>query len=235
MTPRRCREEVTSLALHLLRTGAALDISTIVERQNSGLTIVEASGASLLPPTAAKREFGDIVEYMEVLGNRRFVCLLRDGATLEISYAFDGDVLISHRLCFQPCPVTFMQDELDLIGEGFSINEIVGLSLEGEWRTRLRLKSPIRFDYDLRAAAVDHPASHLHISSGGCRIPVFGPLSIGHFVRFVFRHFYPELWRSDLTLRGWKMTKLSRSIMDIEEDELFAECRSGEAAKIRRR
>jgi hypothetical protein len=233
MTPKTCREEITSLIRHLVATGAALDINTIVERHASDLKVIEPSGASSWQ-LAARRDFGDIAEYIDVLYSRRFACLLLDGAAIQMSYAFSGEGLVWHRLCFHPCPITLGQDELDLIGEDIGLGELVDLSLEGDWRTRLRLRSPLRFDFDRRTAMKGHSASHLHVSSGGCRVPVFGPLSVGHFVRIVFRHFYPSLWSDDPTLRGWKLTQLARSIAQSEEGELYIDCKSRDAAKLLR-
>lgn len=222
MTPRTCREELTSLVVHLMDSGAALDYNSIVERRGGGVVQVEPAGSRPLP----YRDFGNVEEYMNVVSRRQFACLLFDGGAIQVAYTFKEDIVIRHRLCFHPCPVMLARDEIDLIGEELGLSEIVDLCLDqNNWRNRLRLRSPLRFDYHEEPAAPDHSASHLHVSHSACRIPVFGPISIGHFVRIIFRHFYPELWASDRRLREWRLVHLERSILAAEESELFVECR----------
>jgi hypothetical protein len=223
MTPRNCREELTSLVVHLMDIGAALDYNSVIERRGGGVVLVEQAGSSPLP----YREFGNVEEYMDVIRLRQFACLLFDGGAIQVAYTFKDDVVIRHRLCFHPCPVVLARDEVELIGEELGLSEIVDLCLDqNNWRNRLRLRSPLRFDYHEGFTTHDHSASHLHVSHGTCRIPVFGPVSIGHFVRIIFRHFYPELWASDGRLREWRLVQLGRSILTTEECELFVECRS---------
>jgi hypothetical protein len=50
-----------------------------------------------------------------------------------------------------------------------------------------------------------HPASHLHLLDEVCRWPVFGPICVGHFIRFIFRHFYPKIWSEFEKLRNWEL------------------------------
>jgi hypothetical protein len=65
----------------------------------------------------------------------------------------------------------------------------------------LRLRAPVRFDYDPNSATLVHPAAHLTFNHHECRMPVKGPLSLGHFVDFIFRNFYPEQWQAHALLR----------------------------------
>jgi Uncharacterized conserved protein (DUF2290) len=43
----------------------------------------------------------------------------------------------------------------------------------------LRLRSPIRFDYDPEKQTLSEPSSHVHLSDAGTRIPVHAGLSLG--------------------------------------------------------
>jgi hypothetical protein len=90
--------------------------------------------------------------------------------------------------------------------------------------TLLRLRSALRFDFDQDAATQAHPASHLTIAHQDCRIAVFAPLSVGHFVRFVFRNFYPHAWKDHAFLRDWPLHQFNRCIHTDHRNELFIEC-----------
>jgi hypothetical protein len=90
---------------------------------------------------------------------------------------------------------------------------------------RLRLRATLRFDYDIEKACVGHSGSHLHFCGENSRWPVFGPLSLGHFVQFIFRHHYPDLWWQHQLIRDWPKPFGDRCITQPEEFELFVECR----------
>jgi hypothetical protein len=63
---------------------------------------------------------------------------------------------------------------------------------ESDLKSRLRLVSPIRFDFDSRISDPLHHCSHVTTLKSTCRIPAYGPVSVGHFIRFVLTHFYQE-------------------------------------------
>lgn len=116
-----------------------------------------------------------------------------------------------------------------------AVTDLVADATQAEPFPRLRLRSPIRFDFDLAAQAPNHAASHLHITHEDCRLPVFGPLSVGHFARFIFRHFYPELWNRFQFLREWPLHFGTRSVTPQEGTELFIECQQTAATVARKR
>jgi hypothetical protein len=165
------------------------------------------------------------------LRNGQYTALLTDGALLQVSYTFDRDDVIGHRLCYYPCPLVLkpeisdfingfddqLADELD--AQRSALNE----STDVESGFDLRLRGPLRFDFDVQSAGPNHSASHLHLLHDESRWPICGPLSIGHFVRFVFRHFYSS---SDIAaLRNWPLQHGDRTVTADEELELFIECR----------
>jgi len=138
-----------------------------------------------------------------------------------------------------PCPVVLelpdhelelpLSDLVDLeIASDFE-GDLNGINFqEFDSATRLephlRLRSPIRFDYDPRRAGADHPASHVTLAGDECRCPVFGPLSIGHFVRFIFRYFYSIVWQRHSFIREWPLRFGNRYVSVTDERELFVEC-----------
>ena len=107
---------------------------------------------------------------------------------MQLSFDYEGDELIRHRLAYVPCPYTL--ERLDFTDSLFEMLELSDALRPDE----IRLAAPIRFDFDSHAARADHSASHFTLLSPEARIPAIGPLSLGHFVRFIFRHFYPSEW-----------------------------------------
>jgi hypothetical protein len=57
------------------------------------------------------------------------------------------------------------------------------------------MRSPVRFDFDVKNAADEHPASHLHMQNGKCRLFVDSPVCFNRFIKFVFRNFYPDTYK----------------------------------------
>jgi hypothetical protein len=103
---------------------------------------------------------------------------------------------------------------------GYGLVEILEDLSPQELKERLNLQSPIRFDFNREKAREDHPASHVHMLRNECRIPVFAPLSIGHFVKFVFRQFYPEKWKDSVFLQDWPCTRFDRTVTRLQEKQI---------------
>lgn len=87
----------------------------------------------------------------------------------------------------------------------------------GHGEEYLRLRTPVRFDFDPDAAAERHPASHLSLNDQDCRIPVRGPMSLGHFIEFVFRHFYSSVWAKHDFLADTHREPMSRMLTPEHE------------------
>ena len=146
--------------------------------------------------------------------------------------SFTANQLLKHRFCWIPAPITIDRDDVNET----DLAELVDQGLEG---AGLRVLdddtagddllhiAPVRFDYDLDSHGEDHAACHLTFNRPSCRVPVFGPLSLGHFVRFVFRNFYPDEWSAEPRLRAWALRFGARMITAAQEGEIFVECRQG--------
>ena len=158
-------------------------------------------------------EVAALQDYIDQLNGQQYVAVLYDGAILQLSYEFNYDRLVKHRLLFWPCPVQFNEEDLN----EFNLSDLVELALASDEVTnRVCLVNPIRFDYDRDACRPDHPASHAHLGRSACRIPVRAPLSVGHFVDFVFREFYPQEWRSYEWLSSWPKHEFDESVTQEE-------------------
>lgn len=183
--------------------------------------------------------FGTIQEYRHLILNRQYTCAFVDGALLQMSFTFRNGKLTRNRLCYYPCPLIFNQADwdptaiplLDFLDDLFAdeINEVLKAIVEPESSSatiRLRLRGPLRFDFAPDQQAPLHPSSHVHIEGEGVRVPVFGPLSIGHFIRFITRHYYPSIWMTTDALRAWPQALATRCVTIEEEGCLFLDCRS---------
>ncbi len=169
--------------------------------------------------TMTSLEYGSISEYVSYVECHQFNTILNDGSLLQMSYDFKRDTLKGYRLCYYPCP--FDLDKELLIKE--PLLELVNLYAESG-SSSIRLRSPIRFDYAIDSANEGHSAAHVHINHKECRVPVVSPLSVGHFIDFVFRNFYPETWQLNQFLREWKRDLGIRCILPTEESSLHIAC-----------
>lgn len=150
-------------------------------------------------------------EYCRWIEARAYSALLFDGSLLQVTYDLDAGNVVGHRLVYFPCP--FDIDEVRLREE--PILDVISdykASVEA-----VRLRSPIRFDFDPANHTSGHPRTHLTVLWDHCRWAVSTPLSLGHFVRFIFRHFYPELWRSHEFLRKWSQSYVAKGALSDDE------------------
>lgn len=153
--------------------------------------------------------------YRDWIAAESYSMVLFDGAVIQMTYDFDGNDLVGHRLVYFPCPFEIdeaLLDELPLL-------DVIELYAESR-QTTCRLVTPMRFDFDPRSAHTGHPASHLSLNGLDCRWPVTAPLSPGHFVRFVFSQFYPHLFVALSFVREWPVSHRNRTITDHDESGL---------------
>lgn len=167
-------------------------------------------------------EFASIEEYLWFMGNKQYSFILFDGSLIQISYDFRHREIIGHHLGLYPSPVPIDTEELHLYYEyGYTMEDLIHDKLVS---SNVRMKSPIRFDFDKNDNRENHAASHLHISQDNCRIPVFAPLSLGLFIRFIFCNFYPEHWDSHQFIRTWPQQIYDSSIMTSQKKQIHINC-----------
>ena len=221
MTPAQIRNDVDQFITTLYEERLAIDTNPVLLLESPGEAMITWSNETTLSDLFDLDSTWD--EYIETMRRRWFSVVLWDGAYLQCSYTFSGARLIKHRLCYFPCPISFTETEASRL----TIEEMMFLLEDHELRNRLRLEGPLRFDYDQGAGSVDHPPVHLTISRKSCRIPVSYPLSVGHFVRFVFAHFYPEQYEASARLRAWSCATWDRCLPAVQYDTIFLDWRRG--------
>jgi hypothetical protein len=134
------------------------------------------------------REHGTVDQYVHWVANGTYSAILFDASLLQITYDLARDTIVGHRLAYIPCP--FIVDTA-LLDDGTPVADVVSLY---DQLSDVALRSPMRFDYDLRAAKRNHPAAHLTVNTADCRIACVAPTHPLRFADFIFRHFYPRLW-----------------------------------------
>lgn len=225
MTPSAIRSEIDQLARKLLVAEIAIDLNPII-RADVGDNTSIVTWVNCTP--SADQVFATLGEYRSLVRNRQFSVIVLDGSLLQFAYRFRRRTLVEHRLCFYPCPFPLKPDEWARYQDaGFGLLDILDYFDLNEYEDRIRLQSPLRFDFDLENVAANHPATHLHISRDGCRVPVFAPLSVGHFARFVFMNFFPEQWEAHEFLRTWPRTRYDRTLASCDRTQLHLECVTG--------
>lgn len=136
-----------------------------------------------------------VEQYLAWVRGGEYSAVLRDGSLLQLTYEISNDLINGHRLAYVPCPVEIEEDWLN---EGEPIEDVVSLYLDNA--AAIRLRTPVRFDFDWTAARPGHPAAHFSINSADCRVACVAPLHPYRFIDFVYRHFYPRYRRVH---EGW--------------------------------
>jgi hypothetical protein len=235
------RNEAQRFLLALLEVELLLDYRAPVLRRSNRVAIVTWPSSENSRGLVVPGQFGTVPEYRRMLQDQEYSAVLFDGSLLQLSWSFVSNRLTRHRLCYFPCPVELTSVSLDAPEATVSdaVDECLLQDFAGGEDGRnffedppgglfplLRLRSPVRFDFDVEAAADDHPACHLTMTREECRIPVHGPVSLGHFVRLVFRNFFPLIWARHAFLRTWSAPHTFSTISAAELSELHIAWRS---------
>ncbi len=233
-------DEINKIFILLLDKEIIVDYIPAIIRDNEGdnTTSITWAGAPHSLFTILGGEFASIQEYRYLIQNRYFNGLLYDGSILQICCLFEGEILIKHRYWYYPSPIlfseideqkfktsddvllyfdTYLEDEADQLNNCLSDLDFSG------YKGALRASSPIRFDYDINIKKKGHPNSHLTTINRECRIPVYGPISIGHFIRFIFKNFYKKVWDRFPEFQKWNLSFGNRTVDVLDTYDLFIE------------
>ncbi len=109
---------------------------------------------------------------------------------------------------FAQCPYSLSREEV----EGGDLPEMVELCAASDQLEHglCRLRTPMRFDFDPENNTEVHPGAHVHMQHGDCRCGSVGAISVGKFVKFVFRTAYPHIWVEHGFLRELPEAELER-------------------------
>lgn len=135
------------------------------------------------------KSFIKLIQYHHILKTNSYHCLLFDGSLIRVNFEFEDDFLLSQNLLWWPAPY----DYGDMLQEGFSpVDVLEDFYGDQNWHQNIRMRSPIRIDFDSTNNRKEHPHSHLHIENDETRINTASPICFNKFVDFIFRNFYPQ-------------------------------------------
>lgn len=146
--------------------------------------------------SARSLTFGSLEQYLSLIREGAFTCLLKDYSFIQASYDCDGSSVVAHSLLYWPAPVVTLEPVEDLTDLCAAVELCMDSPVKAAPLCELCLRSPMRFDFDPDRASEDHPEVHLHTQFDDTRIHVDHPMSFTTFVKMVFKTFYREIWDS---------------------------------------
>ena len=174
----------------MLTSGLELGVFSAIQTH----VVTGPLGRETLGPTTdigMVSDFGvSLPEFVRLLEKQQFSAVFDDYSILMIECSFSADRIRRHRYSYIPCPVEprLIVDRPQLI----PIDEWISDRVSTAQSSPFRSMGTYRFDFDMALAeslVEGHPASHLTFASPSCRMPVCSPMSISHFLNFIFDNF----------------------------------------------
>jgi hypothetical protein len=149
------QDEVANVLDYLAEAELALNINPVSTHEwveaSKRATRVSWHGHDPNADFLVTRQHGTIEQYLHWVTTGAYSAVLLDASLLQVTYDVVGNDIAAHRLAYIPCPFII---ETEFLEEGNPIDEVVGMYVE---LSDVVLRSPIRFDYDLKAAKTHHP------------------------------------------------------------------------------
>ena len=216
MTPRRVFFELDNFLTLLLRSEVAiLTTKVILQHGSPGIQRITWAKNKVAPGELFRNTSPTVLEYREWIDKQGYSAVLFDGSILQISYDFENSELAGHRLLYFPCPFDFDQELLEV----FALVDVIDFYRDHE-TANVRLRSPLRFDYQPDTNLESHPNSHMTFQWSHTRVPVMAPISPGHFIHFVFKNFYPTMWEVHDFLQEWPKHEFESTITHDQQRTL---------------
>ena len=220
MTPNQTLADIENLLSLMAEAEVAIAVNKIVANWLTSPRVqrITWSSNNSVPGWLFRTDSGSFKEYRGWIEHSGYAAVLLDGAILQISFDFSGLELVGHRLLYFPCP--FDLDRSLLMDATLSLVDIIDLYADPMNSNEFRLRSPVRFDYLKGDTTPGHTPSHLTFQWRRVRLPVSAPLSLGHFVHFVFKYFYPDLWSVHQFIREWPVDDTQEDSEELNETHL---------------
>lgn len=159
--------------------------------------------------TNCGKAFTTIEQYLGIIENGAYHGIFFDGSIIRVSYIYDGPLLLHHSLLWWPCPVRFNNEAAEEYGYYKSIK----LLLDGnDLQNIIKMRSPIRIDYDRSNDTVSHPKAHLHTQHHETRTNIVEPICFNKFIKFIIINYYPEV---AFDFRSWTELTFQHRKSDI--------------------
>jgi len=137
------------------------------------------------------RAFTTLNQYVSIYETGAYHSILFDGSILRVFFKFHKNILVQESLLFWPAPIIIPEEDIDELGIREAVNTY--LSMQNSTTTELKMRSPVRLDFDPISKTPKHPETHLHMQHSECRMSVNRPWCFNTFIRFIFCNFYPNI------------------------------------------
>lgn len=137
----------------------------------------------------SSKAFTSVNQYLRILSTNAYHALLIDYSIVRCSFIFQRNKILSQHLLWWPCPVRIDRE----LEEEFGLVRSIQLLLDTNASQYLRMRTPIRLDFDVSNNTPTHPRAHLHMQHYDNRINTMGPICFNRFMRFILENYYPNL------------------------------------------
>ena len=134
--------------------------------------------------------FNTIQQYVTIYEDGAYHAILHDGSIVRVFFKFKKNILTQQSLLFWPAPIKISETDVDNLGIRQAIEENICYNCN---ESLLKMRSPVRLDFDPSNSRDDHPETHLHIQHSDCRLSVKKPICFNTFIKFIFSNFYPDI------------------------------------------
>jgi hypothetical protein len=155
--------------------------------------------------------FTTLDQYSFLLKTGAFHCILFDGSIIRSSFEFINHSLIYHSHLWWPAPYVF--DE-EVTGEYTPQNKYEDFLMDPDWNKKVRMRSPIRIDFDPDRESESHPLVHMHTQHYETRIQLSEPICFNKFIKYIFQNFYPDI---EIDYYKWNSLKFTYSHAKVPE------------------
>lgn len=178
-------------------------VNTLDRLQNSGYVdfyslpnIVEKNKYTMLSwnnyqsaKETSENYFLRVEQYCKIISTNAYWALLKDHSVIRGSFEFDNNKLLRESLLWWPCPVILDEDMVNEFGLDESVEY---LFQSNDTASNVRMRTPMRIDFDVNNNESDHPRAHMHMQNVNTRINTCEPICFNRFLNYVFSNYYPE-------------------------------------------
>lgn len=181
--------QINSTLDMLHEKGLAISYNVVVPSQDSKHYCQITWNNHISDRSNSGKAFTKLEQYLHILKTNSYHCLLFDGSLIRANFEFEDDILLRQNLLWWPAPY----DYGNILQEGYSpVDLLLDFYGDSSWHKVIKMRSPVRIDFDSSKNEANHPHSHLHIQNEETRLNTSNPMCFNRFVDFVLRNFYPQ-------------------------------------------
>ena len=136
------------------------------------------------------KAFLKVAQYLKIVSDKAYFAILKDYSLIRCSFKYNYDgKLLSENLLWWPCPLSI---DPDMVEEFVLVETIELLMDEPNTQKYLRMRSPVRIDFDSENDKENHPGAHMHIQHEECRINTQEPICFNRCINHVMKNYYPD-------------------------------------------